>query len=343
MRAVPPGPTFLLCLLSRRRALCGADRTRAGSLDVGRRSAPTRGRRFLLAVVVCGLTAVVPASAIAGTLDQQQTTVAGEANIVGPDIAGANGGFNWAQTFTPALSGGLDRVDLYLSRGAGTSGPLTVEIRDVSGGAPGASVLASASVSAAAVPVGFLAGHFVAVPFVSLAPVLAGGQYAIVAYAGGADQYGWRLTGNVYAGGSSYFGLPSPPTTWDPIGLDLAFKTYVAYPFDGFFGPVDNSPMVNVAKAGSSVPVKFSLGGDRGLGVLAVGYPQSQEFKCDTDAPVDPIEETSTANGGLTYDALTDQYTYVWKTSKSWSGQCRTLSVKLDDNTDPHTASFQFK
>ena len=317
MRAVPSGPTFLLCLLSRRRAPCGADRTRAGSLDVGRRSAPTRGRRFLLAVVVCGLTAVAPASAIAGTLDQQQTTVAGEANIIGPDIAGANGGFNWAQTFTPALSGGLNRVDLYLSRGAGTSG--TVDGRDPRR-AP-AALRARACWRARACPPqrcpwGSWLGTFVAVPFVSLAPVLAGGQYAIVAYAGGADQYGWRLTGNVYAGGSSYFGLPSPPTTWDPIGLDLAFKTYVAYPFDGFFGPVDSSPMVNAAKAGISVPVKFSLGGDRGLGVLAVGYPQSQEFKCDTDAPVDPIEETSTANGGLTYDALTDQYTYVWKTSR---------------------------
>ena len=41
------------------------------------------------------------------------------------------------------------------------------------------------------------------------------------------------------------------------------------WPFTGFFSPVDNLPTVNVAKAGSTIPVKFSLGGNRGLGILA--------------------------------------------------------------------------
>jgi hypothetical protein len=35
------------------------------------------------------------------------------------------------------------------------------------------------------------------------------------------------------------------------------------YTFTGFFSPVDNPPTVNVAKAGSAIPVKFSLGGNR--------------------------------------------------------------------------------
>jgi len=43
---------------------------------------------------------------------------------------------------------------------------------------------------------------------------------------------------------------------------------------------------------------------------------------CNLGDPVDPIEETSTANNGLAYNALTDTYTYVWKTSKNWKGKC---------------------
>jgi hypothetical protein len=36
------------------------------------------------------------------------------------------------------------------------------------------------------------------------------------------------------------------------------------YNFSGFFQPVDNLPTLNIAKAGSAIPVKFSLGGDQG-------------------------------------------------------------------------------
>ena len=42
-----------------------------------------------------------------------------------------------------------------------------------------------------------------------------------------------------------------------------------AYNFRGFFAPVQADPVLNVVKAGSSVPLKFSLGGDQGLKVLA--------------------------------------------------------------------------
>jgi len=53
------------------------------------------------------------------------------------------------------------------------------------------------------------------------------------------------------------------------------------------------------------------------------------------------IEETlSAGSSGLSYDSLADQYVYVWKTDKSWSG-CRQLTVKLSDGVT-HTATFKF-
>lgn len=63
---------------------------------------------------------------------------------------------------------------------------------------------------------------------------------------------------------------------------------------------------------------------------------------CDAGAPTDPIEVTVAAGGSsLSYDALTDTYTYVWKTDKAWANTCRLLNVTLIDGTQ-HLASFKF-
>ena len=124
----------------------------------------------------------------------------------------------------------------------------------------------------------------------------------------------------------------------DPVivGLNLV------HPFVGFFPPIDNLPVFNEVKTGGAVPVKFSLSGGQGLDVFAVGYPKSEQIVCASTAPVDGIEETVTAgSSGLSYNPLTDTYTYVWKTSKGWAGTCRRLSVMLNDGT-LHQANFQF-
>jgi hypothetical protein len=106
---------------------------------------------------------------------------------------------------------------------------------------------------------------------------------------------------------------------------------------------VDNLPTFNVAKAGSAIPVKFSLGGDKGLAVLARGYPGSQKASCDDGAPTDLIEQTVTAGASsLTFDPSTGRYTYVWKTNPAWAGTCRALTVRLADGLE-YVAHFKFK
>jgi YVTN family beta-propeller protein len=116
----------------------------------------------------------------------------------------------------------------------------------------------------------------------------------------------------------------------------------VLYNFTGFFQPVDNLPTLNIATAGKAIPVKFSLSGDQGLDIFASGYPSSTVIACGATAG-DAIEQTVTAgSSSLSYDANTDQYTYVWKTEKAWAGTCRTLVVKLNDGTIQR-ANFKFK
>ena len=116
----------------------------------------------------------------------------------------------------------------------------------------------------------------------------------------------------------------------------------LSYTFTGFFQPVDNLPVLNTVKAGQAIPVKFSLNGDQGLDIFAAGYPKSEAIACDSNAQVDGIEETVTAgSSSLSYDPLTDTYTYVWKTEKAWANSCRQLVVKLQDGTY-HRANFKF-
>jgi hypothetical protein len=111
--------------------------------------------------------------------------------------------------------------------------------------------------------------------------------------------------------------------------------------FTGFFQPVDNDGILNIAKAGSAIPVKFSLGGDFGLGVL-IKVPTASAITCPTGDGADAIEQTATTPNGLTYDGATGQYTYVWKTQAGWKGTCKQLHMPLSDGLD-HTALFQFK
>ena len=126
----------------------------------------------------------------------------------------------------------------------------------------------------------------------------------------------------------------------DPVivGLNL-----LHYDFSGFFPPVDNAPVFNIAKAGNGIPVKFSLNGDQGLDIFLSGYPLSREIACDVNAPATDVEQTVNAGGStLGYDPALDEYTYVWKTEKSWKGTCRQLVVILKDGSI-HMANFQFK
>src|SRR5215208_4779906 len=121
-----------------------------------------------------------------------------------------------------------------------------------------------------------------------------------------------------------------------------SFTVTVNYGWTGFFSPVDNNGTYNTVKAGSAIPVKFSLAGNQGLNIFATGFPTSAKTPCNATSPQDMIEETVTAGGSsLSYDSLADRYNYVWKSDKAWGGSCRMLTVKLADG-NPHTALFNF-
>jgi TolB protein len=155
--------------------------------------------------------------------------------------------------------------------------------------------------------------------------------------------------GNVPAGaaidtasvGTKTFAVNATDNAGNPALLTHDYS--VVYDFSGFFSPVDNLFTPNAVKAGSAVPVKFSLGGNQGLAIFAASYPKSEQTACSSTAEVDGIESTAPAgSSGLVYNPLTRHYVYVWLTKKAWANTCRQLVVKLNDGTS-HRANFQFK
>lgn len=114
----------------------------------------------------------------------------------------------------------------------------------------------------------------------------------------------------------------------------------VIYDFDGFFQPIDMDG-INSAKAGSSIPIKFSLNGDMGLDILVEAKAYTYHVSSNTvTTEVEPV--VTAGKSSLSYDPVTDQYTYIWKTDKAWAGSGRQLAVTLSDGT-VHYAYFKFK
>ena len=99
----------------------------------------------------------------------------------------------------------------------------------------------------------------------------------------------------------------------------------------------DISPIA--ARLATSVRVNGHM-----LSVAGIRLPiRSDLIPCDPTAAVDGIEQTLTAGGSsLSFDAGSNQYTYVWKTDKTWAGQCRQLVLKFPAGS-VRRADFKFK
>jgi hypothetical protein len=122
-------------------------------------------------------------------------------------------------------------------------------------------------------------------------------------------------------------------------GADTATVS-VVWAFDGFGPPLSGGGGINAANAGSTIPVKFSLGGNQGLAIFKPGYPASASYDCGSTPPTEASEPAASSDS-LNYVKGADQYTFAWKTDKSWAGTCRVLILVLRDGT-VHTAAFQF-
>jgi probable HAF family extracellular repeat protein len=115
-----------------------------------------------------------------------------------------------------------------------------------------------------------------------------------------------------------------------------------SWPFGGFENPIDDPPAWNALKAGHVAMIRFSLGGDRGLGIFAAGSPSWVEVSCQTGAPAGTPTPVSPSDTELRYQRGPDRYTLRVATSGGWAGTCRQLSLGLADGST-HPVRFSFR
>ncbi|HQW66079.1 MAG TPA: ExeM/NucH family extracellular endonuclease [Gemmatimonadales bacterium] len=143
---------------------------------------------------------------------------------------------------------------------------------------------------------------------------------------------------------SLYNADPYRSADHDPVlvGINLA-PPPVDYDFGGFLSPVANAPAFNADSAGSTIPIRFSLGGNQGTNLFLTGFPASRPISCATSAVTGGFTSaTGPGASKLTYARGADTYHYNWKTQASWVGTCRELVLRFRDGTQ-HRALFDFR
>ena len=118
---------------------------------------------------------------------------------------------------------------------------------------------------------------------------------------------------------------------------DVTQTFVVAWPFTGFLAPLRGDDIIE-AKAGSTVPLKFSLGGAWGLTSWRPVLPGLCRWRVRRlllGTAVLPAD----ASGSSRLSFEDGVYHYGWKTEAGWAGTCRELVVELRDTT-VHAVTF---
>jgi hypothetical protein len=156
---------------------------------------------------------------------------------------------------------------------------------------------------------------------------------ADMALTGGANQCEiWRGFAKRGLGVSASQGLSTSRTDGVPA-FDMP-ASCTAATFGGFTPPIEAAPVLNVANAGSVIPVKFTLSG-------ATPIIDSQEIDCTTLAPTGeaPTPLSTPGNTGLTQQG--SSFHINWQTSSAWANSCRRVTVRIPAAADA-VAFFQF-
>ena len=147
-----------------------------------------------------------------------------------------------------------------------------------------------------------------------------------------------KADGSVVGWGHNIYGQTSIPAGLTDVNAVAAggfhsLAANVPYTFIGFLAPVDNPSAVNLGRAGRAYPVKWQLKDAAGNFVSALSAVKSITFKpaqCGAfnNVVTDALETETSGKSGLSYDALSNQFSYNWATPPS--AGCYALFLTLD-------------
>jgi hypothetical protein len=128
------------------------------------------------------------------------------------------------------------------------------------------------------------------------------------------------------------------------VGAPTCQSFLVTFKFTGFFSPIEND-VVNMAKAGQGIPVKWRL---TDVNDVPIDDPASFaglfsfQSTCPAGEPVDPVEESASGSSGLQY--LGDGFwQFNWKTPKDYANTCRGMYVEFNSTATSPIVTLQFK
>jgi hypothetical protein len=122
----------------------------------------------------------------------------------------------------------------------------------------------------------------------------------------------------------------------------------VTYKFEGFFSPIDNPPVVNLAKAGQGLAIKYRLTDANGVGISDPAHflrVVAENAPTACTGSTDAIE-TYEGSSGLQYLGG-GNWQFNWRTPKKYAGTCKTMLLHLNDGVvptegGPRSANFRF-
>jgi len=121
--------------------------------------------------------------------------------------------------------------------------------------------------------------------------------------------------------------------------------TVRAWALDGFLKPVNmGTSVVNTVKAGSTVPLKFTVlrGGVPMTAGIGAAF-SAKKVPCDGTAVPDAVEEfLTTGQTSLRYDATAGQWIQNWATPSGGKGFCYRVALTTADGSST-AAAFQLK
>ena len=120
-----------------------------------------------------------------------------------------------------------------------------------------------------------------------------------------------------------------------------ATYTVLAWTLSGFYKPVDMG-VLNVAKNGSTVPLKFEVfAGPTELTNTGIINTFVQQLTCGTGLATDDIENYATGGTSLRYDIIAGQFVFNWQTPKV-AGNCYRVTMTTSDGSSIY-AEFKLK
>ncbi|MEK6851481.1 MAG: PxKF domain-containing protein [Candidatus Thermoplasmatota archaeon] len=107
--------------------------------------------------------------------------------------------------------------------------------------------------------------------------------------------------------------------------------------FGGFERPVSAPPAINGVRAGSTVPLKFTLAGAEAYLVI-----DTQPVDCLTLVPTGERPSPPDSPGSTSLSRRGNEYHLNWQTDGAWAGTCRRLTLRIPAASDV-TLYFRFE